>query len=60
MSQCCRWADWNRPEVVQMLILRFVCRFALFRKGMKHATKRGIAVACKKEERNELAAEEES
>jgi hypothetical protein len=47
-----------------MLIIGFVWRFASFRKtldaGMKHATKRGIAVACKKEERNELAAEEES
>ena len=64
MSQCSRWADWNGPEVVESPILGFVWRFASFGKtldaGMKHATKRCIAVVCKKEERKELAAEEES
>ena len=47
-----------------MLILGFICRFALFRKTldaeMKHATKSGVAVACKKEDRKEVTAEEES
>jgi hypothetical protein len=48
-----------------MLILGFICRFALFRKTiaakMKHATKSGVAVACKlKEDRMEVTAKEES
>ena len=57
MSQCYRWADWNGPEVLNAN--SWFCLEVCFI-SMKHATKRGIAVACKKEERKELAAEEES